>query len=176
MKRRAFYALALLVFVSDQLTKQWVLRVYPSWPDSDGAFSREIIPGFFALTYVRNTGGAFGILPTGTFGLALAALAAAVAIVVYTIRARSPLPRLLAFALALPLGGSLGNLIDRVRLHYVVDFLDVYVGPHHWPVFNVADSAICVGVALLAISFGRQPTGDKTAPAPVTEGNAPRVP
>jgi signal peptidase II len=167
LSRRIFYSLALIVFAADQMAKQWVLHVYPFWPAGEGVYSRDIIPGFFALTYVHNSGGAFGILPTGTAGLALAALVAAVAIVVYTVRARSPLPRLLAFALALPLGGSLGNLLDRVRLHYVVDFLDVHLGPHHWPVFNVADSAICIGVTLLAIYFWRQPAGDKMAPSPV---------
>lgn len=169
MSRRVFYSLALLVLVADQLTKQWVLRVYPSWPDGDGVYSRDLIPGFFSLTFVNNTGGAFGILPSGTQFLALAALIAASAIVAFTLRASLPLPRLLAVALALPLGGSLGNLLDRVRLHYVVDFLDVHVGPHQWPVFNVADSAICIGVALLALYFWRQPVGDKPAPTPVKE-------
>ena len=82
------------------------------------------------------------------------------AIVVYTVRAPMPLPRLLGVALALPLGGALGNLLDRVRLGHVVDFLALYFGPHHtlpFPIFNLADSAICVGVGLLAIFYGRQP-------------------
>lgn len=169
MNRPAFYLLALLVLVADQLTKQWVLRAYPFWTGGDGIYSRDLVPGFFSLTYVHNTGGAFGILPSGTQLLALAALIAAGAIVVYTLRTRPPMPRLLAVALALPLGGSLGNLLDRVRLHYVVDFLDVHVGAHQWPVFNVADSAICVGVALLALYFWRQPVGDKAPPKPVKE-------
>jgi signal peptidase II len=169
LSRPAFYVLALLVLIADQLTKQWVLRVFPSWPDVQGSFSRDIIPGFFSLTYVNNTGGAFGILPTGTLFLALAALIAAVAIVVYTFRARPPLPLMLAVALALPLGGSIGNLLDRVRLRHVIDFLDVHIGTHQWPVFNIADSAICIGVALLALYFGRQPAGDESAAAPVKE-------
>ncbi len=164
-----FYLLALLVFVADQLTKQWVLQVYPTWHGGDGDYSRVLIPGFFSLVYVNNTGGAFGILPSGTGLLALAALIAAGAIVVYTFRARSPMPALLSVALALPLGGSVGNLLDRVRLHYVVDFLGVHVGPHYWPIFNVADSAICVGVALLAVYFWRQPAGDKAPPLRVKE-------
>ena len=169
MNRAVFYTLALLVLAADQSTKHWVLRAYPSWPDGYGVYSRDVVPGFFSLTFVHNTGGAFGIMPSGTQFLALAALIAAGAIVVYTLRARQPLPRLLAFALALPLGGSVGNLLDRVRLHYVVDFLDVHVGTHQWPVFNVADSAICIGVALLAFHFWRQPAGDKPAPVSVKE-------
>ena len=68
-----------------------------------------------------------------------------------------PLPRGLAVALALPLGGALGNFADRVRLRYVVDFFDLHVRTHQWPVFNIADSAICVGVALLTLRFWRQP-------------------
>ncbi len=90
----------------------------------------------------------------------LAAAVAAAAIVIYSIRRRMPLPRLLGIALALPLGGALGNLLDRVRLGHVVDFLALYSGPHHtlpFPIFNLADSAICVGVGLLALYYGRQP-------------------
>lgn len=177
MSRTLFYTLALLVLAADQLTKQWVLRVYPTWPQTDFGYSRDLIPGFFSLTYVNNTGGAFGILPSGTQLLALAALAAAVAIIVYTFRVKEPLSRWLAVALALPLGGAVGNLLDRVRLHYVVDFLDVHLGRHYqWPVFNVADSAICIGVALLAFYFWRQPAGDKPGPNPVREEETPQPP
>jgi len=153
------YSLALLVLLADQLAKAAVVRAHPAWTDGD----RELIPGFFALTFSVNTGGAFGILsylPHGTLLLALAAAVAAVAIVTYTLRAPMPLPRLLGFALALPLGGALGNLLDRVRLGHVVDFLSVYAGPERrwqFPIFNLADTAICVGVALLALYHGRQP-------------------
>lgn len=163
MNRPAFFSLAVLVLVIDQITKH----------SAEGAFalgqSRDLLPGYVSLTLVHNTGGAFGILPTGTLGLAFAALVAAAAILVFVVRARMPLPRLLGVALALPLGGSLGNLLDRVRLRYVVDFFDVHWGPHSFPVFNVADSAICIGVALLAWYFWRQPAGDKPAPVPVRE-------
>ncbi len=154
MTRRALYSLAGLVLIADQLTKHWVARVHPIWPNG----SREVIPGFFSLTYAENTGGAFSLFHDvrfGTMALALASVLAALAIVVYTLRARSPLPTLLAVALGGALGGAVGNMIDRVRLGYVVDFLDLHVGAHYWPIFNVADSAICVGVALLAIYFWR---------------------
>lgn len=140
-----------MIFALDQITKRGIARVFQPGD------SHDLLPGFFSLTYVRNTGGAFGILPAGTLALAGAALLAAGAIVVYVSRHKTPLPLVLAIALALPLGGALGNFADRVRLRYVVDFFDVHIGIHQWPVFNVADSAICVGVTLLAFYFWRQP-------------------
>ena len=157
MNRWAVYSLALLVLLADQASKAWVVGTYLRWPEDD----LVLIPGFFSLSYNVNTGGAFGILPQGTLLLALAAAVAAAAIVLYTIRARMPLPRLLAVALALPLGGAVGNLLDRVHLHHVVDFLALYAGPERrwqFPIFNVADSAICVGVGLLALYYSRQPS------------------
>jgi len=162
LSRWALYSVALLVLVADQVSKTWIVNVHWHWPEEGW----ELIPGFFALTFNVNTGGAFGILPHGTLLLALAAAVAAAAIVVYSLRAPMPLPRLLGIALALPLGGALGNLWDRVRLGHVIDFLALYAGPHRqwqFPIFNLADSAICIGVALLAIHYGRQP-----APAPPT--------
>ncbi len=164
LNRPGFYALALLVLLLDQLTKRWAAQAFRP---GEG---RDLLPGFFSLTLVQNTGGAFGILPSGTLGLAAIALLAAAAIVVFTVRARMPMPRLLAFGTALPLGGALGNLIDRVRLRYVVDFLDLHVGAHQWPVFNIADSAICVGVVLLALYSWRQPARQtRSALAPAKE-------
>lgn len=155
-----FYSLALVVLALDQLSKHWIAGLF--LPGD----SRDILPGFFSLTYVRNTGGAFGILPAGTLALAGAALLAAGAIIVYVARLKSPLPSALAIALALPLGGALGNFADRVRLRYVVDFFDVHLGIHQWPVFNIADSAICVGVSLLAFYFWRQPLAPASASPP----------
>ncbi len=162
MSRWAIYSLALLVLLADQAAKAWVLAAHWHWPEDD----LVLIPSFFSLSFNVNTGGAFGILPHGTLLLALAAAIAAVAIIYYTARAEMPLPRMLGIALALPLGGAVGNLLDRVRLGHVVDFLALYAGPdRRWqfPIFNVADSAICVGVGLLALYYGRQP-----APAPKT--------
>ena len=160
MSRWAIYSLALLVLLADQAAKAWVLAAHRHWPEGD----LVLIPSFFSLSFNVNTGGAFGILPHGTLLLALAAAVAAGAIIYYTARAKMPLPRMLGIALALPLGGAVGNLLDRVRLGHVVDFLALYAGPdRRWqfPIFNVADSAICVGVGLLALYYGRQP-----APAP----------
>ena len=156
MNRFTLYSLALLVLLADQISKTWIVAAHWHWPDE----GRELIPGFFALTFNVNTGGAFGILPHGTLLLALAAAVAAVAIITYSVRAPMPLPRLLGIALALPLGGALGNLLDRVRLGHVIDFLALYAGPNRqwqFPIFNLADTAICVGVGLLALFYGRQP-------------------
>ena len=151
------YGLALLVLLADQASKAWVVRTYLRWPE-DGWV---LIPNFFSLSYNVNTGGAFGILPQVPLLRALAAAMPAAAIVTYTLRAKMPLPTLLAVALALPLGGAVGNLIDRVHLHHVVDFLALYAGPdRRWqfPIFNLADSAICIGVGLLALYYSRQPS------------------
>jgi len=97
LSRFGLYSVALLVLMADQASKSWIVAVHWHWPEE----GRELIPGFFALTFNVNTGGAFGILPHGTLLLALAAAIAAVAIVVYSVRAPMPLPRLLGFALAL---------------------------------------------------------------------------
>ena len=155
MRKAILYILAVVVLILDQITKWWVRHHFMQ--DE----SRDIIPGLFALTFVRNTGGAFGILPHSTGALAVAAIIAVVVIVVIALRTSGGLPLSLAWALGLPLGGALGNMIDRVRLSYVVDFLDVHVADHHWPVFNVADTAICTGVALLALRYWSSPAQSK---------------
>jgi signal peptidase II len=165
LTRYGLYLLALVVLAADQTTKHWVIQAHDTWPNG----SQPIIPGFFSLTWVNNTGGAFGIFDSvrlGTAALALASVLAAAAIVVYSLRVRQ-MPAILGVALGLALGGAVGNLADRVRLHYVVDFLDFHIGSHQWPVFNVADSAICIGVALLMIFYGR--TTAKTPQTASTE-------
>jgi signal peptidase II len=123
--------------------------------------SLEVIDGFLRLTYVRNRGAAFGILsdaelPYQAALFSLLSLGALFAIALYAWRlpAESRLPKA---ALALIMGGAVGNLIDRVRLGYVIDFVDAHIGPHHWPAFNVADSAISIGVVLLIVDMLRTP-------------------
>jgi len=126
-----------------------------------------VIDGFFSITYVRNTGVAFGILdsgPSSTKSMALAALtlAAIAGVLVYSWRAPAR-QRWTQIALSMILAGALGNLYDRVRFGYVVDFIEVYYQSFHWPSFNVADSVISTGVALLALDMFRKETHD-TAP------------
>ncbi len=137
--------------VADQVAKWEALRrIDPYHPV-------VLIPGFFDLTLVRNTGGAFGILRHSTWWLVVAAVAAIVAIAVMVRRSTQPMPGLLGVALALPLGGAVGNVIDRVRLGQVTDFLHAHAGSNDFPVFNVADSCICIGVGLLMIFYWSRP-------------------
>lgn len=143
--------MAAVVFVLDQATK-WLAVTYIG---SHGAI--KVLP-FFDLVLVHNTGAAFGFLSQAggwqnLFFVAVAIVISAV-ILVMTYRLGDK-DRLLAVALMLVLGGALGNLVDRLRFGYVVDFLDVYYGSWHWPAFNVADSAITIGALLLILdAFG----------------------
>jgi signal peptidase II len=106
----------------------------------------EILP-FFHLVNVRNVGAAFGMMRGLGNGFFIAVSIAAIAVIVYLI-VRGDLGTL---APSLILGGALGNLADRVTLGYVRDFLDFFVGPYHWPAFNVADSALTVGLGLVML-------------------------
>ena len=121
--------------------------------------SSSIIDGFFNITYVRNTGVAFGIFssissPVKSILLSLFTLVAVAVVVAYALR--SPVRNwLLQFSLGCILGGALGNLYDRLSYGYVIDFLEFYFRDYHWPAFNVADSAISTGVVLLAIEIFR---------------------
>src|SRR5215468_9521318 len=128
--------------------------------------SISVIDGFFNITYVRNTGVAFGIfssISSPAKSLLLSVFTAFAAVVVVTYSVRSPARnRLLQIALGLILGGALGNLYDRLAYGYVVDFLEFYAGPYHWPSFNVADSAISIGVLLLAVEIFRNETPRRT--------------
>lgn len=126
----------------------------------------SVIDGFFNITYVRNTGVAFGIFstissPVKVVFLSLFTAAAAVVVITYSLR--SPVrDRHLQLALAFILGGALGNLYDRVRFGYVIDFIEVYYRDYRWPSFNIADSAITVGVLLLALEIMKHETADRT--------------
>jgi len=157
-----FILLIILVVVLDQLSKLWVVgnfALYESVP---------VIPGFFSLTYLTNTGAAFGILAGHStwwrqaFFIAIA-LAALVVITVMYRRLRNE-SVWYEVALAFIAGGAIGNVIDRVRLGSVVDFLDVYIGTRHWPAFNIADSAITVGVAVFLVKniFFDEKPGNKS--------------
>jgi len=164
MTKTTVYLLAAFVLVLDQLTKVWAVAHLPLDTPSVVLISRVLY-----LTRTSNTGSAFGLFPGSTEVLAVAALLAAAAIVIYVARQRTAFSPMIGFALALPLGGALGNFLDRVRLSYVVDFIDLRIGTYQWPVYNVADSAICVGVALLAIMFlfhGNAKAADQLAAEP----------
>ena len=149
--RLAYTLLTLSVLFLDQATKALVvsrMTLYSSTP---------VIPGLFHITLVTNRGALFGLLHDladpyrSTLFTAVPLLAIAL---MFVFQYRTTIHDLATQSgLALILGGALGNLADRIRLGYVIDFLDVFVGEHHWPAFNVADSCICVGVACLVIDL-----------------------
>ncbi len=137
--------IALAVLVLDQLSKLAVLASFSLHE------VRPVLPGLFNLTYVRNTGAAWGLFSGMNLALAVLALLISVLLVVFRARIFPP-SRLSPPALGLLLGGILGNFFDRVRYDFVVDFLDFYWRTSHFPSFNVADSAICIGVALFCLA------------------------
>lgn len=136
------YVLAIATFVLDQISKTWIYLAV--------AFEAEriaVIPGFFYIVHWGNTGAAWGIFQGMSFWLALLAVVALA--VIYKLRhhlALRTMPGQVSFGFLC--GGILGNLVDRLVHGYVIDFLDFRIGEYAWPAFNVADSAICVGVAL----------------------------
>ena len=140
---------AALVVVLDQIAK----TVVTSHLELHRSVS--VIHGFFALTYVRNTGAAFGLLAGRLedlrvpFFLTVSLLA--LAVLIGFLRGLPPERRAVTVACGAVLGGAIGNMIDRFAFGEVIDFLDVYVGAYHWPAFNVADAAITIGVIVLCL-------------------------
>lgn len=136
------------VLILDQATKAWVLANLPL------GGSIPVIPGFFDLTHVHNPGGAFGFLagmsPEIRSLLFVAVSLLATGLILYFYWQTPVGQRVLAVGISLLFGGAVGNLVDRIRFGIVVDFLDLYAGDLHWPAFNVADSAITVGVIIFA--------------------------
>jgi signal peptidase II len=161
LKRVHFLILSAAVILFDLWTKSLVLariQLHEAIP---------VIPDFFQLVHVRNTGAAFGLGANASSKLVpillnAGAIAVFCVVVVYALRT-AVTDRLLQTGLHLILGGAIGNLLDRFRFGYVVDFLDVYVGRHHWPAFNVADSAICIGIALLFFDMRKKPETEAAA-------------
>lgn len=142
MKRAPFYLIAIAVVVLDRLTKLWAVGALA------GGGEFPLIPGYLKLGLVLNRGSAFGIIHNGS--LALAALAAVAVGVMLWVERRGLPGRLVTTAVALELGGALGNLTDRLRFGHVIDFIELdWHGRNVWPVFNVADSAITIGAILL---------------------------
>ncbi len=146
-KYRFVFGIAAAIVVADQAVKWYVdrtLRLYESVP---------VIEPLFHITYVRNTGGAFGLLAAQPAAVRLpfflAVSLAAVAVLLHFLRSVGERQRLLLFAFAAILGGAIGNFIDRALMGEVIDFLDFHWRGYYWPAFNVADSCITVGALLL---------------------------
>jgi signal peptidase II len=142
-------AVAGLVILFDQLTKLYIDRTFALYE------SVTVVPNFFQITYLRNKGAAFGILADSPLRVPffIGASLVAIAVIFLYLRQVSRDQVVQQIALSLILGGALGNLVDRVRLGEVIDFLYFHWYQHYWPAFNVADSAICVGVGLLLIGM-----------------------
>ena len=156
MKRKYWVLLifCLGILLLDRWTKSMVVQRLPLYQRV------EVIQGFFNLTHVRNTGGAFGIFggEKGGVGSLLfvgVSLIAIGAIIFLFIKIREE-EKTLALSFSLVLSGAIGNLIDRLRYGEVVDFLDFHWSTYHWPAFNVADSAICIGIGLMALELLRR--------------------
>ena len=152
--RRKYWILLIvfLVVISlDQSTKLMIQQTLPLHKQV------EVLPGFFNLIHVRNTGGAFGIFggekdPVGSALFVAASLVAVGILVILFLRVKDH-EKSLSFSLSLLLSGAIGNLIDRIAYGEVIDFLDFYVSSYHWPAFNIADSAISVGIGLMALEL-----------------------
>lgn len=149
---RTLSIVSAVILVLDQATKFYVdahFRLHESVP---------VIRGLFHLTYIRNKGAAFGILADSAVRIPFfitVSIVAMLGIIWYIRRIRED-QRLAVYALSLVFAGAFGNLIDRIRLGEVIDFLDVFWQRHHWPAFNIADSAITIGVALLFLEMWRE--------------------
>ncbi len=154
--KNKYYLLSALILLLDHATK-WLVRV-----QLDPRYTIEIIPSYLRLSHVQNTGVAFGFFAdfhAAWKPYALAAMAVLAVIVILIYGARMPSSRtLLQLALAVTAGGILGNFTDRIINGFVTDFIEFHVKEvFHWPTFNVADSAITIGIALLLIDTVKNP-------------------
>ena len=131
-----FWSLLCSVLLLDQLTKWIVVTVQPNV---------QVLP-FFSFVFVKNTGGGFGILQGNNILLLLVSIAIVAGVFWYYKKTKD---RISQIGLGLVAGGALGNIIDRIIHGYVVDFLDFFIGTWHWPAFNIADSAIVIGILVL---------------------------
>lgn len=150
-KHIPYFILIVVLFATDQISKFLIARNILL------NTSKEVIPGFFQLVHIHNKGAIFGFFSqSGSrfvyIFLTLASLVAMVLVVYYFFKA-SPGEKLLKVSLSLIIAGALGNFADRIFKGYVIDFLDVSVRGWHWPSFNVADSFLSIGIALMIISM-----------------------
>jgi signal peptidase II len=145
------------------LLDQWTKRLIITSEMLHHGHQIEVVSGFFNIVYTRNTGAAWGMFAQHTKLLALLSATVLVIVVVGYRRFAGPWVER-ALAISLVLGGIAGNMIDRIWYDGVIDFLDFGIGIHRWPAFNVADSAICVGVAIYVLSSFIRPEDGPAAP------------
>jgi signal peptidase II len=165
--QRVLLIVASITGLLDQLSKQVIFRMF--FPGQ----LVPVIPGCFNLTLTFNPGAAFGLwsnLPEGWRQVALGvSIAMALGVVFFFLRHTTYQSPLSKVSLAAILGGAIGNLIDRLVYGSVIDFLDFYLGEHHWPAFNIADTAISLGVISLIILPQRTVPQGENAPYPASE-------
>jgi signal peptidase II len=153
-KNAAFFLVMLAVFGLDQAAKAVIARTVGLYE------SRTVIPGFFNLTRVHNRGAVFGAFSKYegdlVFWVLTVSSLAALALVAYIFSRTPASETLMKASLAMIMGGAAGNLADRISRGFVVDFLDFHIGRSHWPFFNVADSAITVGVVIVLFLYLRR--------------------
>jgi len=135
---------AFFVLVIDQISKQFVLKYL------DYSQPIKIIENFFYLNHVHNPGAAFGIFPNSRTFFIIFALVTIIVLIFYCFK-KTPAKNIHKIIFGLIIGGAIGNLIDRIRFGYVIDFLDFYFGKFHYPTFNIADSCICIGIGLVML-------------------------
>ncbi len=161
-------AVAAGTVIVDQISK-YLVTIYLAPADR-----WTVLEGWFQIRFITNPGGLFGSFrnlpgPWRVLVFSVIPLLASVGLLVFLLRTR-PAQRMLRTGLAFILGGAVGNLIDRLRLGHVIDFLDVYWRNHHWPEFNSADTSICIGVGLILLdafmSTAKEPEAAKSAPEP----------
>jgi len=153
-RRGLVFAISVLVVILDRITKHIVSVQLPNGQ------AHTVIPGFFRITDVHNTGAAFSMFaenasPVTVRNILIAFSVVAVIVLIGMLCRVGRYLTVTSVALALILGGALGNLYDRVVYHYVIDFLEVHIVHYHWPDFNVADSCIVIGACLLLIEIFR---------------------
>jgi len=159
-RRIVMLVISAAVVLIDRITKRIVVHQLPNGQ------AHTVIPGIFRITDVHNTGAAFSMFaetasPVTVRNILIAFSVFAVLILIAMLWRVGRTLTVSSVALALILGGAFGNLYDRVRYHYVVDFLEVHIIHYHWPDFNVADSCIVIGACLLLLEiFQPQPTGN----------------
>lgn len=155
----SIWAVALVII--DQVTKLWVSSSMEVWTGT------PIIQGFFNLVHVLNRGAAWGFLSSETIDwqrpLFIAVTFVALGFVSYMLKTTPSRDKWMVVGLGLIAGGAVGNLIDRIRLGVVVDFLDFYVGQYHWPAFNVADISLSVGAGCILLSMFLNKNKEDTA-------------
>jgi len=153
-------ALATVALIIDILTKDMVVQSMALYE------SIEVIPGILNFTYIRNMGVAFGLFSEYNAAMVLSAISGiAIIFLSYLFHSTGEDKKLELLGIALIISGAAGNLIDRIQMQGVIDFIDVFWKEHHWPAFNVADSAITIGMAVFIYSLlttKEEPTPKKT--------------